>query len=123
VTLTMDGAGGVTAVSATGHSNTVFSETGTGGSFNVSGGALTVTGLTLVTGAQRVLAVSDSGNVFVAASHDGHDIMIGVKAATSATLAPALWTAGLRLDSAGSTEDFAGSAAPINGKYITATRR
>src|SRR6185312_5900606 len=39
VTLTMDGAGGVTAVSATGHSNTVFSETGTGGSFNVSGGA------------------------------------------------------------------------------------
>ncbi|HVV44939.1 MAG TPA: IPT/TIG domain-containing protein [Bryobacteraceae bacterium] len=123
VTLSFNGSGGVIGVSATGHATGVFSETGTGGSFDVSGGALTITGLTLVTGAQRVLAVSDSGNVFIAASQDAHDIIIGVKANTSGTLAPALWTAGLRLDSGGSTENFAGSAAPINGKYITATRR
>ena len=123
VTLSLNGAGSVTAVSATGHSTGVFSETGNGGSFDVPGGALTVTGLALVTGAQRVLAVSDSGNVFIAASHDAHDIMIGVKAGSSVTLAPAFWTAGLRLDSIGTTEDFAGSAAPINGKYMTATRR
>lgn len=123
VTLSLNGAGGVSEVSATGHATGVFGETGTGGTFDVSGGTLTVTGLTLVTGAQRVLAVSDSGDVFIAASHDAHDIMIGVKAATSGTLAPALWTAGLRLDASGSSESFTGSAAPINGKYITATRR
>ncbi|HXE65063.1 MAG TPA: IPT/TIG domain-containing protein [Bryobacteraceae bacterium] len=121
VTLATNGAGGITAVSAVGHATGVFSETGTGGSY--SDRTLTITGLTLVTGAQRVLTVSDSGNVFIAGSPDAHDIMIGVKAATSATLAPALWTAGLRLDSTGTTENFAGSAAPINGKYITATRR
>ncbi|HVY93553.1 MAG TPA: IPT/TIG domain-containing protein, partial [Bryobacteraceae bacterium] len=124
VTLSMNGTGSVTAVSATGHSTSVYSETGTGGSYGVSSsGTITLTGLTLVTGSQRVLAVSDSGNVFIAASHNAHDMMIGVKAASSATLAPALWAAGLRLDSRGSTESFSGSAAPINGKYITATQR
>ncbi|HVW09136.1 MAG TPA: IPT/TIG domain-containing protein [Bryobacteraceae bacterium] len=124
VTLSMNGAGSVTAVSATGHSTSIYSETGTGGNYSVSGsGTLALTGLTLVTGSPRVLAVSDSGNVFVAASHNAHDILIGVKAAASGILAPALWTAGLRLDSGGVTEDFAGAAAPINTTYITATER
>lgn len=123
VTLQMDGAGKISSASATEHGTTIITETATGGTYSVPSGAITIPGLTLLNGALRALAVSDSGNVFIAGTPGAHDIMIGVKAAASAALAPSFWLSGLRVDSAGSSADFAGSGETINGQLITSTQR
>ncbi len=133
VTLTMDGAGNVTTLTANGHAANVNSgaitpQTGTGGTYNVPSGTLTLNGAALLNTAARTLAVSTSGNVFIAGTPGAHDIMIGVKALSGGTgantsLAPSFWLSGLRLDTSGSGESYAGSGETINGVSITSTER
>ena len=132
VTLNMDGAGNVTTFTANGHAANVTTgaitpQTGTGGTYNVPSGTLTMSGAALVNSAARTLAVSTSGNVFIAGTPGAHDIMIGVKAftgtAANTSLAPGFWLGGLRLDTSGSGESFAGSGETINGVSITSSQR
>ncbi len=132
VTLALDGAGNVTSATANGHAansgnGAVTVQTATSGTYNVPSGTFAITGATLLGSAQRVLAVSNSGNVFLAATAGAHDIMIGVKAfsgtASSSSLAAGFWLGALRVDSAGASEDFSGSGETINSTYITATER
>ena len=133
VTMTMDGAGNITSAVANGHAanvNTgaIASQTGTGGVYSVSAGNMTLPAVGLLSATPRTLAVSNSGNVFLAGTPGGHDILIGVKgfsgAGTNASLTfPSFWLGGLRVDSTGSSEGFAGSGETINSTYITSTER
>jgi len=132
VNLTMDGAGNITAATANGHAANVNSgavglQTATSGSFNVSGGTFTIIGAALLNSAPRTLAVSNSGNVFLAATPGAHDILIGVKgfsgAAANTSLVPGFWLGALRVDSTGSGESYAGSGETINGVSITSSER
>ncbi len=123
VTLVMDGAGKITSANATEHGAAIITENSTAGSYSVTGSTMTIPGLTLFNSAPRTLVVSDSGNVFLAATPGAHDMLIGIKAAASASLTPTFWVSGLRVDSAGSSADFAGSGETINGVSITSTQR
>lgn len=132
VTMTMDGAGNVTAFTANGHaanvnSGAIGSQPGTGGTYSASAGTITIPGVALLNSAQRVLAISTTGNVFLAATPGAHDILIGIKAiggtAANTSLAPGFWLGGLRVDSSGSAESYAGSGETIYGVSITSTER
>lgn len=133
VTLTMDGAGNVTTLTANGHAANVNSgqitlQTGTAGTYNVPAGTLALSGAALLNSATRTLALSASGNVFIAGTPGAHDMMIGVKALSggagaNTSLAPSFWLGGLRLDTSGSGESYAGSGETINGVSITSTER
>lgn len=134
--LTLDGAGNIAAVTATGHAanvnnGAVVSDVLTGTVYNVNGdgsGTITLpaTSVKLNT-AQRTLAVSQSGNVILAGTPGGHDILIGVKAfsgaAANSSLVPGFWRGGLRVDLKGPDESYAGSGETINGLSITSTAR
>ena len=139
VTMTMDGAGNMTTVTANGHaanvnSGAISSANLTGGSYSVPGQMLTFPGVAgvatsaaLLNSAPRMLAVSNSGNVIVAATTGAHDILIGIKAlganGTNSSLVPSFWLSGLRVDSAGAAEGYAGAGETIGGVSITSTER
>lgn len=138
LTMAMDGAGNITTVTANGHeasvNQAVIPETVTGGTYNVAAGTMSFPTPTVFAGtspllgaAQRTLAVSSSGNVILAGTPGAHDILIGVKAfngtAANTSLAPSFWLGGLRLDTSGGGQSYAGSGETINAVSITSTER
>ena len=142
VPVTFDGAGNIAALTAQGHAVNMnagaqLSQSVSGANYSVNGdGSGTITfpapsGLSAASALlgvnPRNLAVSQSGNVILAGTAGGHDILIGVKAvsgpAANSSLAVSSWLAGLRVDSSGSSESYAGSGKGINGAFINSSRR
>ena len=139
VTMTMDGAGNIATISASGHAanvsgGAVTSESVAGGTYSVSAGTLAIPAVsgqavnaTLLNSATRTLAVSASGNVFIAGTPGAHDILIGVKAfngtAANTSVAPGFWLGGVRMDPVNGGESLIGSGETINGVSITSSER
>lgn len=68
----------------------------------------------LLAGATRNLYVSADGNVVLGGTAGAHDILIGLKPATSASsLSGRYWLAGLEIDSTGTSQDYVGSASTV----------
>ncbi len=126
-----DGAGNISGIAVQGHAAGIsggakLNQTIPGGSYNLSPdgtGAIAFaqpSGVTpaLMNSTQRVLYVSQSGNVILAGTPGAHDIFIGVKALSTpsgnTTFTGRSWTAGFRVDSSGSSANYAGSGTVIN---------
>lgn len=142
VALTLDGAGNVSSLSATGHAapangGNTLNQSYSGATYSVnSDGSGTITfplpsGLSapvaMLSSAARTIAVSKSGNVILGATPGGHDIFIAVRnSATPVVLTSGtrFWTAGLRVDFTGYSNNYAGSSNTIaqNSSFIN-TRR
>ena len=126
--MTADGAGNVGPLSVRGHAANLAAGASvfqalTGASYGItSDGSGTITFPTpagqssqsaLVGPTQKTLYISSTGNIILAASPTGHDLLIAVKAfsgtATPASLAPGLWSSGLRLDPTAGAASWTGS--------------
>ena len=128
VTLTADGAGNFSAVSANGHaasvnSGAVSTQSIVGATYTLNGDGTGTAVFPLPAGfsastallgaAQRTIQLSSSGNVLLGATPGAHDILIAVKAfsgsATNASIVPSNWFAGLRVDAGGASAAYVGS--------------
>ncbi len=135
LSLTLDGAANITAGTVSGHaanlsSGAVLSQGLNGASYFVNGdgsGTLALTGASLVSSAPRTMYTSKSGNVLLAGTPGGHDLFIAVKAiagsASNSGLTQSFWLGGLRVDTSGGNNSYAGSGETINGASITSTER
>jgi uncharacterized protein (TIGR03437 family) len=139
VAFTLDGNGNLTAANVTGHAanydsgGTVNQAIGPG-VYSVNGdgtGTITFPNPSGVSGAeammggtQRMLLVSQTGNVLIAGTPGAHDILLAVLAPTgTVTLTPA-WSGGIRVDSSGSSDSYIGSDTVIaSANRIIASRR
>jgi uncharacterized protein (TIGR03437 family) len=80
---------------------------------------------TVLLSGNRTLYLSASGNVILGGSSNSHDILIGVKAvssATNATWSDRFWGAGLRLDPT-AVLGYSGSVAAVGTGKLTWTKR
>jgi uncharacterized protein (TIGR03437 family) len=127
--LGFDGAGNIGSLSITGHAANFNSghtayQSATGGTYAVnpdgSGTILFpapagVSGTGLLVGQQlRTLYLSKTGNVMLAGTPGAHDLFVAVKNSAAAVVpfsGERFWTAGIRVDSTGSSFSYAGSAA------------
>lgn len=133
--MTADGAGNIGPLSVRGHAANVSAGAGifqalTGANYGIaSDGSGTITfpapagqsaQSALIGPTQKTLYISSTGNVVLAASPTGHDLLIAVKAfsgaATPASLSPGFWSSGLRLDPTAGAAAWSGStrATPTN---------
>jgi uncharacterized protein (TIGR03437 family) len=127
VSMALDGSGNITAFSLQGHAanlsaGATIAQTMTGGTYTFSidgSGSITFplppNGTTPLLGnTARSMQISQSGNILLGGTPGGHDILIAIKAsATAVTLTGRSWLAGIRVDSAGSSESYAGSSTVI----------
>jgi uncharacterized protein (TIGR03437 family) len=128
VQFALDGAGNVITAAVKGHAanydgGVTVSQTIGPGNYSVNGdGTGTITfpnpsGVSgagaMMGGAPRMLLVSQTGNVLMAGTPGGHDIMIAILAPT-ATVKPApAWQGGIRVDSSGYSDSYIGSQTVI----------
>jgi uncharacterized protein (TIGR03437 family) len=142
VSLSFDGAGGIGSLSLSGHAanfnagRTVFQSV-SGGTYGVNpdgSGTLMfpvpsgVSGAGPMLGQQlRTMYLSKTGNVMIAGTSGGHDVFIAIRGSVAAAVpfnGQRFWTAGLRVDSAGSSASYAGSAsvALADGSFLISRR-
>ena len=141
VSMTLDGAGNIPALSLTGHAVQVnngvpVTQAITGGTYNVASdgsGTLSfplppgVTAANATLGSTaRTLYVSKSGNVMLAGTPGAHDIFVAIRNSTQ-PVAPAsgrFWNVGLRVDSSGSSYSYTGSSTIIgaDNSFISSQR-
>lgn len=138
--LTFDGAGNIPSMAVQGHAVNItggakVNQNITGASYNVSpDGTGTIafpqpSGITpaLMNSTQRILYVSQSGNVILGGTPGAHDIFIGTKAliplSNNNTFTGRTWMAGLRVESSGSSANYAGSGTVINVDTSVITSR
>jgi uncharacterized protein (TIGR03437 family) len=141
VSLGFDGAGNINSLSASGHAanlnlgRTVF-ESVTGGTYSVNpDGTGTIlfplsgnfSAVPLLGQQVRTLYLSKTGNVMIAGTPGGHDVFVAVRNTVAAVVpfgGERFWTAGIRVDSAGSSSSYAGSAAIAlaDGSFLNSRR-
>jgi uncharacterized protein (TIGR03437 family) len=139
VQFALDGAGNLTSATIQGHaanynSGVTVSQTVGPGTYSVNGdGTGTIvfpnpSGVSgaeaMMSGASRMLLISQTGNVLMGGTPGGHDIMIAVLAPTG-TVAPLPgWQGGIRVDSSGSSDSYIGSETVIatDGRLIGSRR-
>jgi uncharacterized protein (TIGR03437 family) len=142
VAMSLDGAGNIGTLTLSGHAanynkgGTVY-QTVAGGTYNINtDGTGTITfplpaGISgagpMLGQAARTLYVSKTGNILLAATPGGHDVFLAVRNAT-AFAAPGnglrFWSAGIRVDSTGSSNSYAGSfsVAASDGSLLNTQR-
>jgi uncharacterized protein (TIGR03437 family) len=142
VSASLDGSGNIASLTLNGHAanfnkGNVVNQAVTGGSYSVTGdgsGSIAfpvpagVTGAgAMLSAAARTLYISNSGNIILAGTAGAHDIFVAVRNATSAvnlTTGQRFWNTGLRVDSSGSADSYAGSSTVIvTDNSFIATRR
>jgi uncharacterized protein (TIGR03437 family) len=142
VSLSFDGAGNIGSLTLNGHAASVNSgvtvnQAVTGGTYSVTGdGSGTIafplpsgvaTAGAMLSAAQRTLYISKSGNFILAGTPGAHDMFIATRnAAAGVTLTSGqrFWSAGMRVDSSGTSDSYAGSATVIaaDSSFISAHR-
>ncbi len=142
VSMTLDGQGNISVLSLLGHAANVnsgaeLSQNLSGGSYSVNSdgsGSISFPGQAgiggsgaLLSTALRTLYISKSGNVILAGSAGAHDIFVGIRASGSAvslTNGQSFWGGGIRVDSTGSADSFAGSSTTIatDASFISTQR-
>jgi hypothetical protein len=127
VAMALDGSGNVSSLSLNGHAanynkGATVTQTITGATYNINPdgtGTITFplpTGVTATAAmlgqTARTLYLSKTGNVMIAGTPGGHDLLVAVRNASVAA-APGnglrFWSAGIRVDSGGSSYSYAGS--------------
>jgi uncharacterized protein (TIGR03437 family) len=141
--LPMDGAGNIGTTTVLGHAANLsggaiqtqaltgatyaISSDGSGTvTFPVSGGLVAANAL--LNPAQRILYLSNSGNMILGGTPGGMDLFVGVRgltgSASNASLTGRSWLAGLRVDSTGSSASYvgSGSAVTVDSTMISSKR-
>jgi uncharacterized protein (TIGR03437 family) len=141
VSLTLDGAGNIPALSLTGHAVTINSgapvnQAVAGGTYGVVGDGTGTINFPLPAGiaaanavlasGTRTLFVSKSGNVMLAGTPGAHDLFIAIRNSTQPTTPASgrFWNAGLRVDSSGPSYSYTGSSTIIaaDNSFISSKR-
>ncbi len=131
--LSLDGLGGIPSAAIKGHAASIAGgatqlQAVTGATYAMTGdgsGSITFpipsgvqASSALLGSAQRILYISNSGNVVLGGTPGGFDIFIAVKAlstaASNATFTGRSWFAGLRMDSAAPSASYAGSGSAVS---------
>ena len=141
VSITLDGAGNIPALSLTGHAVTLnngqpVNQAIVGGTYGIAGDGTGTIYLPLPPGVPaanallgsgtRTLYISKSGNVMLAATPGAHDILVAIRNSAQ-PVAPAsgrFWNVGLRVDSSGSSYSYTGSSTMIgaDNSFISSQR-
>ena len=140
VQMSLDGAGNIAALTLKGHAanfngGATTSQTSSGGTYSVNAdgtGAITfplpsgVTGAAaLLSATPRTLQISQTGHVILGATPGAHDLFIAVQAITGTATPPARsWLGGIRVDSAGASDNYIASSTvlPTDNKFLSSRR-
>jgi uncharacterized protein (TIGR03437 family) len=139
VQFALDGAGNVTSAAVKGHAanyNTgvTVNQTIGPGNYSVNGdgtGTITFPNPSGVSGAgammgaaPRMLTISQTGNVLLAATPGGHDILIAILAPTGTVTPAPVWQGGIRVDSSGYSDSYIGSQTviPADSAFVGSRR-
>jgi hypothetical protein len=142
VALSLDGAGNIGSLTLDGHAanfngGVPVNQTVRGGTFSLNSDGSGVIAFPLPAGVTgpgamlspdaRTLYISKSGNVILAGTPGAHDVFVAVRNGTGTntlTNGQRFWNAGIRVDSSGSSDSYAGSATVIaaDSSFISSRR-